>query len=285
MTVPMMFDDTSPWGRYRPDARTALALAVAHRLPRGLRAVIHALRAPIKHRRRLPLDLTVWGWRLRLMPAGNVSEQKLYSAPALFDPAERSALAEVLGVPGAVFVDVGANAGIYSFWAARVLGRGGHLIAAEPDPEMRRRLTFNAATNGIAIALWPGAVSDHQGHADLLVRADQRGTNTLDPDEAAASGGERQSLRVPVTTLLDLLVSNGATRCDAVKIDIEGHEPPVLRHFMQHAPDALLPRLILSEFKPGTRDEIVAITAARGYRVARCNAMNLTLVREGPAHP
>ena len=34
-------------------------------------------------------------------------------------------------------VDIGANAGIYSFWAHRCMGGNGRILAVEPDPEMR----------------------------------------------------------------------------------------------------------------------------------------------------
>lgn len=274
------FDDTRPWGAYPPTAGVARLLAVAHTMPPALSALTKLLRRPVKYRLATPLDLQVWDLKLRLLPRGNMSEQKLYTAPQLFDRDEFALLARVLR-PGGVFVDVGANAGIYSFWAHRCMQGRGRIVAVEPDPEMRRRLEFNLRTNGLAdIDLCPVALSDHEGTAELQVNPRQRGENTLELGEAQRVGGERQSLTVPVTTLLALLQSKGVTRVDALKIDIEGHEPPVLRHFLTHAPESMWPRAVISEFKDQTASDILDLFAQRGYQRRETTKLNFILERE-----
>lgn len=273
------FDDTRPWGAYPPTAGVARLLAVAHTMPPALSALTKLLRRPVKYRLATPLDLQVWDLKLRLLPRGNMSEQKLYTAPQLFDRDEFALLARVLR-PGGVFVDVGANAGIYSFWAHRCMQGRGRIVAVEPDPEMRRRLEFNLRTNGLAdIDLCPVALSDHEGTAELQVNPRQRGENTLELGEAQRVGGERQSLTVPVTTLLALLQSKGVTRVDALKIDIEGHEPPVLRHFLTHAPESMWPRAVISEFKDQTASDILDLFAQRGYQRRETTKLNFILER------
>ncbi len=118
------FDDQRPWGAYAPTAGVALALALSHRMPAALSSLTKLLRRPVKYGWATPLDLEIWGLKLRLLPRGNMSEQKLYTSPKLFDRREFVLLAQRLK-PGGVFVDVGANAGIYSFWAHRCMqGRG-----------------------------------------------------------------------------------------------------------------------------------------------------------------
>lgn len=275
------FDDGRPWGSYPPSGAVAAALALAHTLPPALAALTRLLRRPVKYGVTTPLDLTVWGLKLRLLPRGNMSEQKLYTAPQLFDRDEFALLARVLR-PGGVFVDVGANAGVYSFWAHRCMQGRGRIVAVEPDPEMRRRLAFNARTNGLTdIELCPLALSDHEGSAELQVNPRQRGENTLDLGEARRAGGERTALTVPLTTLLALLQSKGIDKVDALKIDIEGHEPPVLRHFLHHAPQALWPRVVISEFKDQTAGDILALLAARGYRRRETTKLNFVFERQG----
>jgi FkbM family methyltransferase len=273
------FDDTRPWGAYPPTAGVARLLAVAHTMPAALSALTKLLRRPVKYRLATPLDLQVWGLKLRLLPRGNMSEQKLYTAPQLFDRDEFALLARVLR-PGGVFVDVGANAGIYSFWAHRCMQGQGRIIAVEPDPEMRRRLEFNARTNHLTdIELCALALSDHEGTAELQVNPRQRGENTLELGEARRVGSERQSLTVPLTTLLALLQSKGITRIDALKIDIEGHEPPVLRHFLNHAPESMWPRAVISEFKDQTAADILDLFAQRGYQRRETTKLNFILER------
>lgn len=273
------FDDRQPWGAYRPTAGIRLALALAHAMPPALAMLTKPLRRPVKYGLATPLDLEVWGLKLRLLPRGNMSEQKLYTAPQLFDRDEFALMANRLR-EGGVFVDVGANAGIYSFWAHRCMGGRGRIVAVEPDPEMRRRLEFNARTNGLtAIDLCPVALSDHEGTGELQVDTTQRGQNTLDTDEARRAGGTRTALTVPVTTLLALLQSRGIDHVDVLKIDIEGHEPPVLRHFLSHAPESLWPRVVISEFKDQTAGDILALLARCGYRQRQTTRLNFVFER------
>lgn len=273
------FDDRSPWGTYAPAAGIAAALKLSHSLPPALAALSKLLRRPVKYGVTTPLDLQVWGLKLRLLPRGNMSEQKLYTAPQLFDR-EELALLQARLKPGGVFVDVGANAGVYSFWAHRCMQGRGRILAVEPDPEMGRRLAFNARQNGLTdIELCPVALSDHEGTAELQVNPRQRGLNTLDTGEAQRAGGERQALTVPLSTLLALLQSRGIGRVDVLKIDIEGHEPPVLRHFLTHAPESLWPGAVISEFKDQTAADILGLFEARGYRRRETTRLNFILER------
>ena len=64
------FDDQRPWGAYPPSAGVAAALAVSHRLPPALSALTKLLRRPVKYGWATPLDLEVWGLKLRLLPRG-----------------------------------------------------------------------------------------------------------------------------------------------------------------------------------------------------------------------
>lgn len=273
------FDDQRPWGAYPPSAGIATALKLAHAMPPSLSALTKLLRRPVKYGVTTPLDLEVWGLKLRLLPRGNMSEQKLYTAPQLFDRDELALLQRRLK-PGGVFVDVGANAGVYSFWAHRCMQGRGRIVAVEPDPEMRRRLEFNARGNGLTdIELCPVALSDHEGQAELQVNPRQRGQNTLDLGEAKRAGGERQSLTVPLTTLLALLQGKGIAKVDVLKIDIEGHEPPVLRHFLTHAPESMWPGAVISEFKDQTASDILGLFEQRGYRRRETTKLNFILER------
>ena len=58
--------------------------------------------------------------------------------------------------PRPVFVDVGANAGLYSLHAALHAGEGGRILAIEPDAAILARFVFNlrlAAVSRIASPL------------------------------------------------------------------------------------------------------------------------------------
>lgn len=63
-----------------------------------------------------------------------------------FDPNDFAVLGHFLK-PGGTFVDVGANAGLYSVYAARKVGPGGHVYAFEPSRREAASLSRNADLN------------------------------------------------------------------------------------------------------------------------------------------
>lgn len=129
--------------------------------------------------------------------------------------------------PGSVFVDAGANVGLYTLKAARIVGSAGQVVAIEPGSAAATQLTANIALN-----------ADKRDFAPVTVireaLADQVGTAVLhhvsvgdDPQafsllaDRTSSGGET----VSVTTLDALVERLGMTRIDCVKMDVEGAEP------------------------------------------------------------
>lgn len=278
-TVIPEYDTERPWGACAPTAWQAMLLAACHAMPRPLRSLITVLRKPIKYGVHHALDVTIWGLKLRLLPRGNMSERSLLFSPQLLDRPEFELLDAHLK-PGDTFVDVGANVGVYTYRALRSLRGRGRVIAVEPDPEMRRRLQFNLASNAATLVeVVPAAMGDRQGHVDLLINLDQRGQNTVVGAQAAAVGGRRVTQPVELDTLVHVLTTRGVDRVDALKIDIETHEAPVLRHFFAHAPASLWPRLVITEFTAATATEIRALFAERGYRLERTTRLNLVFRR------
>jgi len=122
---------------------------------------------------------------------------------------------------GDLFVDVGANFGFWTLPAAR---RGCRVIAVEPVPTTRALLAANAARNGLAdrVQIIAGAVSDSVGLLTVAVPGGESGQASVHPD----AGAELESFTVEATTL-DALIGEQPVRF--LKIDVEGHEPAVLR--------------------------------------------------------
>lgn len=262
-------DHTSPWSTYAPRGWRGASLGLAHDVPAGwplAPRLVKVLRRPIKYGRQACYDVTIWGLKLRLTPYGNNSESKLLYAPQLFDSMERDFLTARLR-PGATFIDIGANVGSYTYWACHCLAGHGRIVAFEPDDEMRARLEFNLRTNEISqVEVVAEALSDHAGTAVLHINRLQRGENTLEASQAAVVGGDRVTQTVRVGTLLNRLQVLGVTRVDALKIDIEGHEMPVLRHFFEHASQSLWPRAMLAEHKHDSEDLVGRLLESVGYR-------------------
>jgi FkbM family methyltransferase len=272
-----LFDTQQPWGRFAPRRAHATLIALAHALPATLprlARLVPALRRPVKYGVHSALDVTVWGLRLRLAPRGNIAEGKLLFAPQYFDAPEREFLARVLR-PGGCFVDIGANVGAYTFWARNCVGAAGRIVAVEPDPEMRARLEFNLRSNGLDnVSVVPQALSDRQGEAVLYVNPAQRGENTIAPAQAQAAGGARVAQTVALDTLVHALQSRGVEAVDALKIDIEGHEMPVLEHFFAHAPPSLWPRALLAEHQHDAAAPLHRLLAGHGFTPAMNTRQN-----------
>jgi len=124
--------------------------------------------------------------------------------------------------PGDVFVDVGANIGVYAVTAAL---RGARSLAFEPTAEARAAIIQNAELNGVSalVSTSEFALSDYEGQARFTVGEDC--TNRF-ADSDAAPG-----LVVEVKTLDSCLAGLIAPAAgpDLIKIDVEGADDAVLR--------------------------------------------------------
>jgi FkbM family methyltransferase len=128
--------------------------------------------------------------------------------------------------PSSVFIDIGANIGLYSLKAARLVGRHGAVVAVEPGRAAADLLERNLALNGFAnVRLVRAALADKIGTAALY-------HTPLGDDPQAFSlltDGSAVEAETVATTTLDALVADaGLATVDCLKIDVEGAEPLVL---------------------------------------------------------
>ena len=140
------------------------------------------------------------------------------------DPAEIRFMGERLR-RGDLAVDVGAFKGAYTYWMRRFVGRGGQVIAFEPQPGqaayIRKVIAAMKYTN---VTLEAMGVSDAVGKLQMFVPASghEATFESRKADEQAC-----QTVDVPVTTL-DTYFANKAAGPAFLKIDVEGHESAVL---------------------------------------------------------
>ena len=128
--------------------------------------------------------------------------------------------------PGDVFIDVGANVGLYALKAARLVGPTGRVLALEPGTEAHGHLTANLALNDFGWAeAMKVAASDRAGEAVL-----HHVPLGNDPQAFSLIANDRAEAGETVETLtLDSLVERcGLGRVDLIKIDVEGAEPLVI---------------------------------------------------------
>lgn len=129
---------------------------------------------------------------------------------------------------GALALDAGANIGWYSLVLDRLSAGSLQVHAFEPDPDNRALLQENLELNGADhVAVSDLALGDSSGSASLNRYRDiNRGKHSLLP-----LAGAVDSIPVPVSTLDDYLQNAGLAAADIwlLKLDVEGHEPAVLR--------------------------------------------------------
>jgi FkbM family methyltransferase len=158
---------------------------------------------------------------------GNDNSLCLYVCGS-FEPNEFAFLDRVLK-PGMVFVDVGANDGYYTLFAAQRVGPSGRVLAVEPSTRERANLERNIARNGLAnVTVVPLALGSSCGMAELhLAQSAHSGHNTL--GRFANDGVQAESVeQVKVCTLDSLAPGLALDRIDVMKIDVEGAEASVI---------------------------------------------------------
>ena len=166
------------------------------------------------------------GTRLRLYLGNDLSRQ-IYIAGSV-DPNEFAFLDRFLQ-PGMTFLDIGANEGIYSVFAARRVGAEGTVWAFEPSRRELDRLRCNLELNGLQVRVFPLALADSAGRADLRVAGyGHEGQNTLG---AFAYAGVEVARTEPVDLMRldDVVEQNPLGRLDAIKVDVEGAELRLFR--------------------------------------------------------
>ncbi|WP_421998709.1 FkbM family methyltransferase [Reyranella sp.] len=136
---------------------------------------------------------------------------------------------------GDVFVDVGANVGYDTLLAATRVGPTGRVVAIEASPRTFALLQSNLALNTFAdnVRAVHAAVSDTAGTLDLYeVDAGNIGAATT----LATRGGKR-SATVDALPLERILSDDERRRLRLIKMDVEGAEPPILRHILDRLHD------------------------------------------------
>jgi len=129
---------------------------------------------------------------------------------------------------GDIFVDVGANIGLFTL---KVAPHAARIVAVEPGEAAGTQLDANIALNGFSnVAVVRKALADKPGTAALH-------HNPLGDDPQAFSlisdGTDSGSEQVEVTTLDTLVQGLNLPRVDCIKIDVEGAEGMVIAGGME----------------------------------------------------
>lgn len=130
---------------------------------------------------------------------------------------------------GDIFVDVGANIGLFSIVAAPVVGEKGDVVSFEPTPKLYKRLNQNKNVNGYSnIHTYELGLYSTDGHETINVS--NEGRNAWNSLEKTNMRGSYQEKEIETTTIDNFIVKNSCVeRAKLIKIDVEGAEFDIIK--------------------------------------------------------
>lgn len=138
---------------------------------------------------------------------------------------ELNYLTQILS-PGKVFIDAGANIGVYTVLAGKLVGETGRVLSFEPGQESFATLAKNVELNQLKqVKLLRTALSDCEGKTRLYHVNNAPNSYSLGSD----SDGDRSFEEVSVTTLDRVVKREQIEQVDLIKMDVEGAEKLVLQ--------------------------------------------------------
>src|SRR5918912_3961816 len=133
----------------------------------------------------------------------------------IYEPASDQFLRKRLRL-GQVFVDIGANIGVFTVPAARRVGPKGTVLAIEPAPAIADYLRRNVTLNGLANVRVKECAAFNRNVSALpfyQAPADHFGMGAL------AAQFHATPIQVPAHTLDHILAEEGIAQVDLIKID------------------------------------------------------------------
>jgi len=139
------------------------------------------------------------------------------------------------------FVDVGANIGAMTLFAAKLVPDG-RVLAFEALPHIADDLRHNVAINGFTnVDILQVALGERYGYADIFPNLEERGSSSL-LEKTNDPRAYDKPQRVPIFPLDHF--TRAAGRIAVIKMDVEGYEARVLEGAQQtieeHHPKIIL---------------------------------------------
>lgn len=235
-----------------------------------------------------PFDVTVTPRiKARLYPSANRCEKRAFAGVQVWDAEERTAIKEAVAArkirndgqdhnPPFVFLDVGANVGLYALFAheyAVNADQPARIVAIEPGLETCARLEANIAASEADIQIIRSAVSNEPGSGFLGGGTENRG-------EARLVDRDQNAEPVVIDTLARICRAQGITHIDAMKMDIEGHELASLKGFFEDAPERLHPSMLIVETRDKvTAEPVIEFCRAQSYMIKQQTRQNTIFVK------
>ncbi|WP_338663916.1 FkbM family methyltransferase [Pararoseomonas sp. SCSIO 73927] len=176
--------------------------------------------------------------------------------------------------PGDVVIDIGANVGLHTLLAAKLIGPGGRVHAVEASPGIFRQLERNLAANGVTnVRAYNVAATAVAGPVPVFLHDDTNlGGTTIVAEEAARNGARHEAV-VEGRPLAQIVPADEIAAARLIKIDVEGAEWMVLQGMREVLPRLRADAEVLVEVRPaaleetgGSLEALLALFAEAGFR-------------------
>ncbi|CAN5148991.1 hypothetical protein BH11BAC6_BH11BAC6_11960 [soil metagenome] len=136
--------------------------------------------------------------------------------------------------PGDMFIDIGANIGLFSLYAAKHVGESGTVISFEPTPDIYKRFNENIELNHFN-NVNPVNIGLSDSKTSLRLQVSENGLDGWNTFAKSSDSMFTGSIEVPVDTLDNFIADNNIplNKLRFIKIDVEGWEIPVIKGALQ----------------------------------------------------
>ena len=269
----------APFGSYPMTRSQHLARMLMHERPLG-RGRLRRIAVSWFQQGHQIVDGTLFGYRVRFHPRDNQTDAKGAVCGALYNRRELRWLRRILS-PDASFVDVGANMGFFSLYAACCHTR--KILAIEANPVLMARFRETLALNQ-PLPIWcvSCAVGATSGNGHLMPRHHDFGSGQISAAPSEKTQAGQQAAAIPIRPLKDIVQEAGLKTITLMKLDIEGMEHSVLDTYFRDVSPLLYPQHLILE-RPVRRELRQALEhlliASSFYRISGRTRANLLLSR------
>jgi FkbM family methyltransferase len=174
--------------------------------------------------------------------------------------------------PGRVFLDIGANVGIYSIFAGHHVGKAGHVFSVEPHLGNAVALMDNVMANQLQdqVSVLSMALSRSRSVIEFRYEEWDVGSahSQLQNGDPMTAVPESVATELKASTSIDLLIEDKSIRRpDFIKIDVDGIELAILEGASGLLRSGDRPRSVQVECEPDTYAQIDEFMVDHGYRV------------------
>lgn len=163
---------------------------------------------------------TRFGFKILLHPNFDKNIEHVIYQRGVYEQGTISTIQKLID-KGDSFIDVGANIGFLSLFAANIVGLSGHVYSFEPFPKTHKILSENKKINNFnQIEIHEIGLGNIKEKVKIYPETENRGGSSI------LNHQSNDGIEIQIDTLDNIYFPN---KIKAIKIDVEGYEMAVLR--------------------------------------------------------